>query len=52
VDQIGRFSSHTYGGGMRFRFTDAQDVNGFAAYQQRSDNRSERSFGLIYGIRF
>jgi len=52
VDQIGRFSSHTYGGGMRFQLAAAQDVNGFAGYQQRSDGRSEMSFGFAYGIRF
>ena len=52
VDQIGRFSSHTYGGGMRFQLAAAQDVNGFAGYQQRNDGRSEMSFGFAYGIRF
>ncbi len=52
VDQIGRFSSHTYGGGLRFQMAQAQDVSGFAGYQQRNDARSEMSFGFIYGIRF
>jgi tetratricopeptide (TPR) repeat protein len=52
VDQIGRFSSHTYGGGMSFRVAAAQDVNGSAGYQQRNDGRSEMSFGFGYGIRF
>lgn len=52
LDQIGRFSSHTYGGGMRFQLAAAQDVNGFAGYQQRNDGRSEMSFGFTYGIRF
>lgn len=52
VDQIGRFSSHTYGGGMHFQVTATQDVNGFAGYQQRNDGRSETSFGFTYGLRF
>ena len=52
VDQIGHFSSHTCGGGLHFQLASAQDVNGFAGYQQRNDGRSEMSFGLAYGIRF
>lgn len=52
VDQIGRFSSHTYGGGMRFQVAAAQDVTGFGGYQQRNDGRSEMSFGFAYAIRF
>lgn len=52
TDQIGRFSSQTYGGSLEFRFTSSQDVTGLAAYQKRTDNRRETSFGLSYGIRF
>lgn len=52
VDQIGEFSSQTYGGGLRFQLTAFQDVTGFAAYQRRSQNRDESSFGFGYGIRF
>ena len=52
VDQIGRFASHTYGGGLRFRLTPLQDVTGFAAYQKRIPDRTETSFGFTYGIRF
>lgn len=52
VDQIGRFSSHTYGGGLRFQTTARQDITGYAAYQQRTQGRSDTSFGLSYGIRF
>jgi tetratricopeptide (TPR) repeat protein len=52
VDQIGSFASQTYGGGMRFRFTARQDITGYAAFQQRTQNRSETSFGFSYGIRF
>jgi len=52
VDQIGRFSSQTYGGGLRFQFTQRQDVTGFAAYQKRTQDRTETSFGFTYGVRF
>jgi len=52
IDQIGAVSSDTYGGGLRFQFTGRQDVTGFAAEQRRTQNRTELSFGLTYGIRF
>jgi tetratricopeptide (TPR) repeat protein len=52
VDQIGSFASQTYGGGLRFRFASRQDVTGYAAFQQRTQNRAETSLGLSYGIRF
>src|SRR5689334_3285166 len=46
VDQIGQFSSQTYGGGMRFQFTQRQDVTGFAAYQKRTQDRTQTSLGF------
>lgn len=52
VDQIGRFASQTYGGGLRFQLTARQDVTGFAGYQKRTQNRTDTSFGLSYGIHF
>jgi tetratricopeptide (TPR) repeat protein len=52
VDQIGRFSSRTYGGGLRFQLTPRQDVTGFAAYQKRTQDRRQTSFGFTYGVRF
>jgi tetratricopeptide (TPR) repeat protein len=52
VDQIGRFSSQTYGGGLRFKLTPLQDVTGVAAYQKRTQDRTQMSFGFTYGIRF
>jgi tetratricopeptide (TPR) repeat protein len=52
VDQIGRFSSQTYGGGLRFQLTARQDVTGFAAYQRRTQDRTETSFGFTYDVRF
>lgn len=52
VNQIGEFSSQTYGGGLRLQLTGRQDVTGFGAYQKRSLGRTETSFGLTYGVRF
>jgi hypothetical protein len=52
VDQIGYFSSQTYGGGLRWQLADRQYVTGVATYQQRTQDRSEISFGFTYGIRF
>jgi tetratricopeptide (TPR) repeat protein len=52
VDQIGSLASQTYGGGLRFQITDKQDVTGNASYQRRTQNRTDLSFGLSYGIHF
>jgi tetratricopeptide (TPR) repeat protein len=52
ADQIGRFSSQTYGGSVQFRFMPSQDVTGVVAYQKRTNGGRETSFALSYGIRF
>jgi tetratricopeptide (TPR) repeat protein len=52
VDQIGRFSSQTYGGGLRFQLTTCQDLTANAGYQKRTQDRTQTSFGFTYGIRF
>jgi len=52
VDQIGQFSSRTYGGDLRFQLTAREDVTGFAAYQKRTQDRRQTSFGFTYGVRF
>lgn len=52
VDEVGHFSAHTFGGGLRYRFAPNQDISGYAAYQNRFVNESQTSFGLSYGIRF
>jgi hypothetical protein len=52
VDQIGRFSSHTYGGGLRFRLTERQYIKSLVAFQKRTQDRSETSIGFNYGVRF
>jgi tetratricopeptide (TPR) repeat protein len=52
VDQIGRFASQTYGGGLRFQISARQDVTGYTSYQKRTQDRTDTSFGLSYGIHF
>ena len=52
VDQIGRFASQTYGGGLKFQIANWQDITGYAGYQRRTQNRTDTSFGLSYGIHF
>jgi tetratricopeptide (TPR) repeat protein len=52
VDQIGKFASQTYGGGLRFQFTARQELAGYAAYQKRTQDRTDTSFGLSYAIHF
>ena len=52
IDQVGSFASHTYGGGFRFQLTKQQDVTSFAAYQLRSKDQRQTTFGVTYGVRF
>jgi tetratricopeptide (TPR) repeat protein len=52
VDQIGRFSSQTYGGGLRFQASTRQDITVYAGYQKRTQARTDTTFGLSYGIHF
>jgi tetratricopeptide (TPR) repeat protein len=52
IDQIGRFSARTFGGGLRYQFSVRQDINGYAARQDRTGGLIDTSFGLSYGIRF
>jgi tetratricopeptide (TPR) repeat protein len=52
IDQIGRFASQTYGGGLRLQIRARQDVTGYASYQKRTQDRTDTSFGLSYGIHF
>jgi tetratricopeptide (TPR) repeat protein len=52
ADQIGRFSSQTYGSTLRLQFTPSQDLTGMVAHQKRTGGRTETSFGFSYGIRF
>lgn len=51
-DQIGRFASQTYGGGLRVEFS-ARMYTGFTySYQSRTQNRTDTYTGLSYGLRF
>lgn len=52
VDQIGRFSARTFGGGARWQFRPRQDVAGYLSYQNRSGERTQKSLGISYGYRF
>jgi hypothetical protein len=52
IDQIGRFSAHTFGGGLRYPFAARQDITGYVARQNRTQGQIDTSFGLSYGIRF
>lgn len=50
--QLGRFASRTFGGGLAVRLTARQEITAYGAYQQRSQDRTQASFGLSYGFRF
>jgi len=52
ADQIGRFSARTFGGGARYQLTPRQDITGYVLYQNRSQGRTQTSFGFSYGLRF
>jgi tetratricopeptide (TPR) repeat protein len=52
IDQIGRFSAHTFGGGLRYQFAARQDIKGYVARQNRTQSQIDSSFGLSYGIHF
>jgi tetratricopeptide (TPR) repeat protein len=51
-DQIGAFASQTYGGGLRFRFSERQDITCVSSYQRRTQNRTDTYLGFTYGIHF
>jgi tetratricopeptide (TPR) repeat protein len=52
LNQIGQFSSQTYGGGLRLRLSERQDITSIVAYQRRTQNRTELSLGLTYALYF
>jgi Tfp pilus assembly protein PilF len=52
VDEIGSFAAQTYGGGLRFQINASQDASAYAAFQQRTQNRTDTSLGFSYGIHF
>jgi tetratricopeptide (TPR) repeat protein len=52
VDEIGRLSARTYGGGWKYRLGKFQEVAAFVARQDREHGQKLTSLGLNYGIRF
>jgi tetratricopeptide (TPR) repeat protein len=52
VDQIGRFSAQTYGGGLRLELPQRQQISGYFAYQNRTQGRTQKSVGFAYAVRF
>ena len=52
INQIGQFSSQTYGGGLRLRLSERQDITSVVGYQRRTQNRTELSLGLAYALYF
>ncbi len=52
ADQLGRFSARTFGGGVRVAVRQRQEATGYLAYQDRSQGRTQLSFGFSYAIRF
>jgi tetratricopeptide (TPR) repeat protein len=52
IDQLGRFASQSYGGGLRLQIKARQDFTGYASYQKRTQGRTNTSFGLSYAIHF
>lgn len=52
IDQTGRFAARTFGGGLRYVLNNTQDITGYVATQDRSQGRSQTSWGLSYGFRF
>jgi tetratricopeptide (TPR) repeat protein len=51
-DQIGRFSSQTYGGGLRCEFLSRMYATFTYSYQKRTQNRTDSYSGAGYGLRF
>jgi tetratricopeptide (TPR) repeat protein len=51
-DQIGRFASQTYGGGLRFEYASRFYLAFTYSYQRRTQNRTDSYTGFTYGLRF
>jgi tetratricopeptide (TPR) repeat protein len=52
VDQIGRFASQTYGGGLRLECSSRQNLTFTYSYQRRTQGRTDSYTGFGYGYRF
>ena len=46
------YLARTFGGGLRYRVSSRQDIRGYVAWQDRTQGRTQNSFGVTYGIRF
>ncbi len=51
-DQIGRFASQTYGGGLRFEYSSRLYMAFTYSYQRLTQNRTDSYTGVSYGFRF
>ena len=51
-DQIGRFASQTYGGGLRFEYSSRLYLAFTYSYQRRTQSRTDSYTGFTYGLRF
>jgi tetratricopeptide (TPR) repeat protein len=52
VDQVGRFSARTFGGGLHYSLSPRQELTNYFFTQDRSQGRTQTSFGFSYAIRF
>ena len=52
VDQIGSFAARTYGGGLSYWWKERFQLSGYVAVQDRSQGRSQTSYGVAYALRF
>jgi tetratricopeptide (TPR) repeat protein len=52
VDQIGSFSAETFGSGLSYWFHSRHGFTGYLGRQQRSQGRTDTSFGASYAYRF
>lgn len=51
-DQIGRVSARTFAGGLDFRLAANQAISSYIARQDRSQSRSQTTYGVAYDLRF
>jgi tetratricopeptide (TPR) repeat protein len=52
VDQIGRFSARTFGGGLKYSLSSRQELTNYVFKQYRSQGQTQTSFGFSYAIHF
>jgi Tfp pilus assembly protein PilF len=52
IDQIGRFSARTFGGGFKYSLTSRQELTNYVFKQYRSQGQTQTSFGFSYAIHF